>query len=366
MDQGRFKSNCFDAVVEFVSSWKQGFLSGLICFDEERSPARFEIYEDAKEKYADFAFVQVHLSSPLSLKWKDVFEFRSPDGKILWGKGKVLDPFSQKTTRSKKKRRLAFLKQLLGSEKNMLFVLAQFKGAKGLKEDEILRFCRLSESQMLRLAQELEAEAKAKILTFSPLFFLSQASFDFLCEKITAYLAVYHEKHPDERGVSRDKIQKRFGLPPRIFSLVMRYLEQEGRLREIDGQLALFDFNIFLSPQEEKILARLEDLCLKGEFQSVSMEVLQKTFRLSAKRLHTLLSILVERKKIIQGKDGFLLHSHWLEGIIEKIRNSGKKELTVSDFKEMTGLSRKYAIPLLELLDQMGITKRRGPVREIQ
>jgi hypothetical protein len=39
--------------------------------------------------------------------------------------------------------------------------------------------------------------------------------------------------------------------------------------------------------------------------------------------------------------------------------------MTVSEFKSMTGLSRKYAIPLLELLDQMGITRRKGPGREI-
>ncbi|MDH5743615.1 MAG: SelB C-terminal domain-containing protein, partial [Candidatus Aminicenantes bacterium] len=64
-------------------------------------------------------------------------------------------------------------------------------------------------------------------------------------------------------------------------------------------------------------------------------------------------------------KDGFILHSHWLDEIIEKIHKSGKKELTVSDFKKMTGLSRKYAIPLLELLDQLGITRRRGPSREV-
>jgi selenocysteine-specific elongation factor len=47
------------------------------------------------------------------------------------------------------------------------------------------------------------------------------------------------------------------------------------------------------------------------------------------------------------------------------IKESGKRELTVSDFKKMTGLSRKYAIPLLELLDQMGVTRRKGPSRLI-
>jgi selenocysteine-specific elongation factor len=78
-----------------------------------------------------------------------------------------------------------------------------------------------------------------------------------------------------------------------------------------------------------------------------------------------LLSLLIEREKIVQSKDGFFLHSRWLEEIISKLKEHSGKELTVSDFKKMTGLSRKYAIPLLELLDQMGITRRISPSRRV-
>ncbi|MBS1226486.1 MAG: Elongation factor SelB, winged helix, partial [Candidatus Aminicenantes bacterium] len=58
-------------------------------------------------------------------------------------------------------------------------------------------------------------------------------------------------------------------------------------------------------------------------------------------------------------------HSKWLDEIVRKIRGSGRRELTVADFKAMTGLSRKYSIPLLELLDSMGVTRRKGSVRDI-
>jgi len=60
-----------------------------------------------------------------------------------------------------------------------------------------------------------------------------------------------------------------------------------------------------------------------------------------------------------------ILHSKWLDEIISRIEKSKKRELTVADFKELTGLTRKYAIPLLELLDQMGVTRRKGRIREI-
>jgi selenocysteine-specific elongation factor len=120
-----------------------------------------------------------------------------------------------------------------------------------------------------------------------------------------------------------------------------------------------------LSPQEEKILQSLEEMCYRGEFQSVSLDEVRRRFRLSRERLEKLLSLLTERKKIIQGPEGLFIHAHWLDDIIDRMRALGKKEMTVAEFKALTGLSRKYAIPLLELLDQMGVTRRRGPVREI-
>ena len=78
-----------------------------------------------------------------------------------------------------------------------------------------------------------------------------------------------------------------------------------------------------------------------------------------------MLDILIGREKIVRGKEGFYLQSRWLDEIVGKVRSLGKKDLTVADFKAMTGLSRKFAIPLLELLDEMGVTRRKGSSSEI-
>jgi selenocysteine-specific elongation factor len=120
-----------------------------------------------------------------------------------------------------------------------------------------------------------------------------------------------------------------------------------------------------VSPEEKKLLAEMEVLLQKGKFRSSSQEELQNLLGVSPDKLKRLMSLLIERKKIVQGKDGFLVDSEWLDAIIARVRNLDKKELRVADFKKMTGLSRKYAIPLLELLDQMKITRRRGSTREI-
>jgi selenocysteine-specific elongation factor len=358
-------TSCFDAWIEGSFPARKEPCLFLFCHREGDTRASLFLYDDIETGETEEVFAQIQLSRSFPLKWKDTFLLRSPDSKTIWAKGTVLDPFSKKGDRKSRKRRLEYLKQLRGGERDMLLALGEFKGIRGLWEKEIIRFGPLSVRRIVSLSQELEAEGQIKILSFSPLFFIAQSSFLFLCEEIVDHLKRFHEKHPDMTGVHSEKLRKRFDLHPRILSLALRYLVQEERIKEMGDQIALIDFEMTLSPEEEKILHHLEEMCLKGEFQSVSMEILQRSLNLSSKQLHRMLTLLMDRKKVVLSKDGFILHSRWLEEIIQTIRKSGKKELTIADFKNMSGLSRKYAIPLLELLDQLGVTQRKGNLRKI-
>jgi selenocysteine-specific elongation factor len=358
------KTSCFDAVVNFSPVDREKPLDVSLLIQGEKISASFFFYEQIqKEKPAPFACV--HPREPLLLKWKDKFEVHGSGKTPLMGEGRVLNPFSEKISQGKIKKRIAFLEQLQGDEIEMLFALVQEKGLQGLKEREITAFSSLTKRALQRVTQELEAEGKIRILSFAPLFLFSQDSLDFLCQTILRFLAQFHKRNPEQKGVSLERIKKRFELHPRILSLGLKHLSRAGQIKELEDKLALSEFMMTLTPEEEDILRELEGLCLKGEFRSLSFEDLRQRFRLSSKKLDKLLYFLIERKKIVQGKDGLILHSKWLDEIILRIEESRKRELTVADFKELTGLTSKYAIPLLELLDQMGVTRRKGLIREI-
>lgn len=359
------KTSCFDACVSFSPSGRTKRLDALLVYKAHKIPATFYFYEQLQKKKPEYFFVRVHTHKPILLKWKSEFMVQKQRETPLLGNGEVLNPFSERISRKETKKRVAYLKQLQGDEKDMLFALIQAKGVQGLKEREIGDFCSLEKHSLHRICQELEAEGKIKILAFSPLFIFSQKSFDFLLGRILAFIAQFHEKNPEKTGLSLQRIKKRFGLHQKILTLALKHLSRADEVREFGGEVALADFERIITPREMNILRELEEMCFNGEFHSLSLKDLQKRFRLSLESLQQLISLLIERKKIVQGKDGFILHSRWLEEIVLRIRKSGKQELTVSDFKKMTGLSRKYAIPLLELLDQMGVTRRRGSTREI-
>ncbi len=354
----------FDASVVFRLEEEEPPEDVILVVQGKRYPARMTHYPMRERPQDGGFFVRLSAQLPSALKWGDPFELMSRSRENL-GRGVVLDPDSPEPKKSQLAKRPAYLKELARGERDMILALCRRSGLKGLKEDEILDFCRLSRARLEQISQGLEAEGRIKILFFSPLFLLAQESLPLLCEKIKNYFSVYHQKHPDERGLSLDRIQKHFGLSPKVISLAVRYLSRRGEIKELGGLFSLSGFEIKLGSREKELLEKMEEMSFKGELQFVSLEEIRRQFKLRTAEAQKLLDLLVERKKVVQGKDGFILHSGWLEELIRRIRALGRRELTVAEFKEMTGLTRKYAIPVLELLDELGVTRRHGPTREI-
>lgn len=358
-------TNCFDAAVDFLPAGERRQMDAVLRAGGERTSASFHFYEPLPKDKPGPHLVRIHTHRPLLLGWGDAFDVLGSGRSRILGKGRVLNLFSEKVTQTKIKKRIDFLKALQKDRKSAVSALAQDKGIRGLREEEIRDFFPSGEKTLLRLVQELEEEGKIWILSFDPLFLLSQEGFIFLCGKITEFLSRFHQKYPDQNGASQERIQKRFDVLPRVLSLALKHLLHTGQVKETGGEFSQPDFRVILTPEDEKILKKLEEMCLKGDFRLFSLEDLRRHFRISPKKLDRMLSFLIERKKIVQGKDGLLLHSKWLDEIIQNIKRSNKKELTIAEFKEMTGLTRKYAIPLLELLDQMRVTQRKGSLRKI-
>jgi hypothetical protein len=109
-----------------------------------------------------------------------------------------------------------------------LLALAYEKGLKGLRENEAKIFLPLNSADLLSLSQKLEEEGRLRILSFSPLLWISRESLDYLSQKILLFLSQYHKKHPKENGVSLEKIKKRFDVPSKILVLTLRTLIHEG------------------------------------------------------------------------------------------------------------------------------------------
>jgi len=246
-----------------------------------------------------------------------------------------------------------------------MIALAKAYGLQGLKEKDLAGVFPPDFTGLTDLARSLEEAGQLRIISFSPLHVLARDAIDFFEAKFTAYLEKYHGSHVKERGVPLAKVQERYEIPRPILLLCLKTLVHEGKLREDRGSYALAGFVRELPEREEMLLRKIEEECFTGNPRSVSPAEICDKMHLSPETRALLLDILIERKRIVVGTDGFYVHRPWLDEVIAKLRAGGRHEFSIAEFKALTGLTRKYAIPLLELLDRMGITRRKGSIREI-
>ncbi|MCR4395273.1 MAG: SelB C-terminal domain-containing protein [Candidatus Saccharicenans sp.] len=281
---------------------------------------------------------------------------------------RVVCPGADRLQKTKEEKLIAWLDRLAGPAGEMLLALADQAGIRGLRQDDLVNFCRMTPAELRRLSMELEREGQVYILEFSPLFLLSQRSFSFLVDKIAGYVESYHQKRPAESGVPLKKIKERFGLSRPVLLLALNRLAKDGRLVLSGDLVHLSSFQTRLAAEEKAVMEAIEQLLHQEKFSSSSFEELVKKFKIHPSRLNTLLDLLLKQKRIVKSQEGFLLHADWLENLkkqLAELKNRGQRELSVGDFKRLTGLTRKYAIPLLEFLDELGLTRRLGNRRLI-
>jgi selenocysteine-specific elongation factor len=247
----------------------------------------------------------------------------------------------------------------------VLLALARANGLKGVRERDAEAHLPLDSAGLSALAQKLEEEGHLRILSFVPFFVVGRESVDYLGRKILPYLSHFHENNPKEKGISLERLKRRFEVPAKVLLLALMTLAHDGKLRQEGREFALADFRRHLPPREEHLLQRLEAVFLEGESRPLTSKDLLERLPVTPQKLQSLLDILIERTRVVACPEGFYVSAVWLDGIIGKVRGLGKKELGVADFKEISGLSRKFAIPLLELLDAMDVTRRGGSSRTV-
>ena len=363
------KFHLFEAATSGPLSLPEKTLKGVLRSRRKKYSFRLEIYDKKQNLSGDInIYLRLNVNPLASFKWGDKVSLEvGRSGKIHFPEGvTILGPAIFDYSPRRPAKHLAWLKRMKGSLPEALEALVEKMGLKGLRKTELDWFFRLKGRELLSLLDQGEQEGRWKILSHQPLLLYHPQSLKFLEMKIVQRLTKFHRQHPDELGMTAAQIKKKLGLPQRVVNYLLRRLLIQGQLLQMEDYYFLPEFKPRLTPEEEAILGRMEEIILQGELLSQSLEKIRQETNLSKRKLNMLLTILIHRRKIIQSKDGYYLHSEWLEEIIQKLRQSGKKEITVGDFKQMTGLTRKYAIPLLELLDQMGITRRKTPsVREI-
>ncbi len=207
------------------------------------------------------------------------------------------------------------------------------------------------------------------VLGQDPAAAVSRAALDRLGAAVLPLLRAFHRAEPLRPGLPREELRARVfsEVPGPVFERVLSDLASAGEVRIASETVAAAGHEVRLSSGESEARDLLLGEALRAGLAGVEPAALAGRASLDAGLLERLARVLVGEGALGRVGDGLLVHRDHLEALKQRVRErfpAGAK-VEVGAFKEMTGLSRKYVIPLLEYLDREKVTRRAGNDRVV-
>jgi selenocysteine-specific elongation factor len=316
------------------------------------------------------SFAQLRLPQPVLLSPGDPFVLRNYSPPATVGGGRVLDPAP-----SRRRRRSAAAVDLLtaiaaGAESRMLSLLVATGLLSGLSHADLLNRSGFTSRKLEALLLPLLAGGEVLQMTREPRLFLCRESFtalqDHLCRELEAFLG----QNPLKEGIGREELKSR--LPQRsdarFFTGLLAALEKDGRVLAERDIVRLSGRSSGSPPGSGALQEQLAALLTAAGYEPPSLKELAAGLAMSGKEVLVRLHALGREGRAVRVKSDLFYGREPLEEIREKLTLFLRthKEITPNEFRELTGLSRKFMIPLLEYFDQEKLTIRVGEKRQLR
>lgn len=201
-----------------------------------------------------------------------------------------------------------------------------------------------------------------------PQAYLARAALDALASRTLAWLTAFHAEHPLKAGVGREELRRRvFGLAPAgSAERVLTELVEAGQVRLTADTVALAGHHVMLSPAEQQARASLLTAADAAGFRGLELPLPVAPAE-DARVFERVQRLLLSEGALQRVGDSLLMHRAHLEGLKLEVRRRWPpgSRVDVAALKELTGLSRKFVIPLLEYLDRERVTRRAGSERVV-
>jgi selenocysteine-specific elongation factor len=179
---------------------------------------------------------------------------------------------------------------------------------------------------------------------------------------IRSRLAQFHKAQPLQPGIAKEEIRTRelAGAPDRVVDLLLG--SDKGIVVEGEA-VRLASHTLRLKDDEAEATARVEQAFAQAGLAVPAVTEVLKTSGVEPARARALLQILFRQKRLVRVSEELVFHPDALAALRATLAARKGQRFGVGEFKEWTGVSRKYAIPLLEFLDRERVTRREGDQR---
>lgn len=333
-----------------------------------------EILEPGEE-----ADVQIRLESPTVVVHGDPFVIRSYSPAHTIGGGIVLDGFPVKHKRNSPEV-MSHLKGLASGRREIVsLLLVKAAGTKGLSLGDLQRRLNLADdgwNEVLSSAtfkeavKEIDLAAGGGRPRQEEVFFVHKEAYERVKKEIVEALREHAKVHPLEAGIPKEDLRARCPCKPspKVFSQALQELLGEGKVVAEGDKWRWSRHTVDLGGEERTKLKMMEERFRQAGLQPPSQKEVEDQLGLGEKQARDMLELLVRQGKLVKVKEGMYFWAQEIKALEERLvaflRERG--EIQPLEFKEMTGLSRKYMIPLLEYFDRTKVTMRVGDKRVLR
>jgi selenocysteine-specific elongation factor len=329
--------------------------------------ARALLLDRAELAPGETAFARFRLEAPLVARPGDRFVVRSYSPIVTIGGGTLLDVDPPRFKR-KGPTLVAHLELLqTGSPDAVLEEHIRHVGSGGVRLTTLAGRVPFGPERLRALLGGLQGAGR--VISIDRDWFIHPDSFGRLRGLVVDELTAFHHANPLKPGMSREELRGRAGgSDERVFAFLLSSLVAEGVVKTERDKVWLASHEVRLSPEQQRVIDTLEGEFSRAEATPPSPEEALGRAGVKGDEEHELFQVLVQSGKLVRVKESLFFHAQALDSIQAKLVAllRERKEIGPSDIKDLLGISRKYAIPLLEFFDQRRVTARVGERRVLR
>ncbi|MBF0450741.1 MAG: selenocysteine-specific translation elongation factor [Candidatus Magnetomorum sp.] len=315
-------------------------------------------------------FAQIRFEHPLCVMRGDRFVLRQYSPVQTIGGGVIIHPLAPKRKRFKPEIISDMQRLGMADDVTCLSIHIQKSGYSGITLSRLTQCTALDDSSLKKYLKDLANQKMILLLDTEPVRYIHQETLSLWEKIICERLQSYHETFPHRTGMPRQELKSRFPntFPTALFQILIDRLLEMNHIQVHQEFVFMSSHHANLSDDMLQMKDKVYDLLKTSGLASPSLKEISQQFNLEQQQVETLLTFLENENQIIRISQNIAVCQHLLNALEKQLIEylQANETLTPQDFKNLTHVSRKYSIPLIEYFDRKKITLRVGDIRKLR
>lgn len=365
------RSYIFDADFHYLSGNKKPLKNRTrvrVHLGTSEIMGRIVLLEQEELEPGGDADVQLLLEKPIGVWPGDHYVIRSYSPVFTIGGGMILNGSAIKRRRFKEVNRQAFDVYHNGSDEDRAIFYLKESGYSGLTAEELAVKVGVFGNQLKKLLNTPVSASRIIVVDSEQRRMIEGEVFKRLINLIKDILETFHTENPLKSGLSKAELKSRLslGFSRRLFQMALNYLVKRGEIVQDEAVVRLSGHEVSLKDDEKKIREELQHLFESHGLKPPTLKEVFLNFKQCPQSfIRKIMDVLVQDEVLKKINEDLYFNAQTLTDLQGKLVEFLKREgeVNAQGFKSLTGLTRKFSIPLMEYFDKAKVTIRVGDKR---